>query len=550
MTESLADRPAAMPATLSGAFAERDGRMTAWAMMWTLVLITLGGVAVDSSNAYGYRNRLQNVADSAALAAAANLNDPEAGRAAALTLSRMNMPRAQHGDVIRSEDVIYGTRDENGAFVPLAEGSDESPTSVLVVAGRDGVRGAAIPTWMLRLSPLAPDNWTVNAAAFATVVTAGDDGEHDPETGAGSCPSANIISTGQLHTAANNTYEPGVCLHGHEEMKTSGNDYMPLGVKVTAPTLEQIAFGGTKPGSASEAEILGEKETETPLLDAMADGLFAAYWNALTAVGTLKMYAEPGADADAPAQNYFGPPLPSSVYMPAPNAWGRMNYHDNLDIPPAYLRNFKFEDGNIKEHDVWQWAGDMNFKGNVSLSKTILVVDGDVNLPNGKDIVMKDVFIIASGAINNAGNAQLGYQLDEFCQIGEYTVTLLAGDQVKLGGSGNSGQGANDALAAGEEVEGPIKGSFGVLVAAAGGFNPGGALHQSGGLYVEADENKTLLPGNMHLRTCDSQLASFLEAFPLDDLVEPDAEEEEEQNVANVGTVVLEDAVVPPAAAE
>ena len=51
------------------AFAQRDGRMTAWAMMWTWILVLMGGIAVDTSHVYGYHNRLQSAADASALAA-------------------------------------------------------------------------------------------------------------------------------------------------------------------------------------------------------------------------------------------------------------------------------------------------------------------------------------------------------------------------------------------------------------------------------------------------------------------------------------------------
>ncbi|MGG7567046.1 pilus assembly protein TadG-related protein [Rhodovulum sp. DZ06] len=499
-------RARTLAARTRDAFAEERGSTTVWAICWTIGFAMLGGVAMDSTNAYTYKTRLQAVADASALAAAMKIKDRAAARTAAIELAALNMPVEQHGQVIRPEDIVFGKYNGQGEFVALPDPSQAAEV-VQVMAGRDTMRGNPVPTWMFQFA--GQENWSVSAKSVAVALYGGGGWTGG---GGGDCPSANIISTGMLQTAANNTYEPGVCFHGHEEVKTAGNDYMPAGVYVTAPSVDLVTLGmPLKDGSASPDAIVQAMETETPMLDAMDDGLFSAYWSALSTVGSTKMYTIGGL---GPAQNYFGPPLPESVFMPAPNVAGRANYRNNLGIPAKALKNFKFEDGQIKPYDVWQWNGDMNFTGGVSLSQTALFVDGDVNFGGGADVVLKDVFIFATGEIKNAGNAQMGYTLSEFCDIGEYTVTLISGDRTTLGGNGNSGKKENEAGGASDE---PIKGAFGVMIVAGGGLNAGGALHQAGGLYIEARESKTNFAGNMHLRTCDKQLSSFLEPFILDD---------------------------------
>lgn len=495
-------------------FADTRGATTAWAVFWTVGFAMVGGVAMDSTNAYTYKTRLQAVADASALAAAMEIGakaktGPERAEnaaratAAAIALANENMPFDKHGQVIREQDVKFGKFLPDGSFQEMNPHSN-AVEAVQIVAGRDGVRGDTIPTWMIKLA--GQEDWSVSVSSSAIAVFGATSGWKGG--GEGECTSANITSTGHLQTAANNEYEPGVCFHGAESVKTAGNDLIPPGVYVSSPDTANIDLGlPLKEGSDLPENIVVQAETKTPMLDAMAAGLFSEFWNALTPVVSTKMYTIGGL---GPAQNYFGPQLPEFVFMDPPNVAGRANYRNNLNIPAAALRNFKFEDGDIKPHDVWQWVGDMNFKGNVSLNNVVLVVDGDVNFGGGSDVVMKDVFILATGEIKNAGNAQVGYQLSEFCDVGEYSVTLIAGDRITLGGNGNSGSTANESGGSSEE---PIKGVFGAMIIAGGGLN-------AGGLYIEADEAKTDFAGNMHLRTCTTQLTSFLDAFTLDDVEE------------------------------
>lgn len=473
-------------APLRDAFAQREGRMTAWAIMWTWTLVIVGGVAVDSSHVYGYHNRLQSVADASALAAAAKMHDPEAGKLAAVDLATRNMPTNQNGQVIRTSDVTYGRFDEHGAFV-AGYSEEEPPSAVRVVAGRDGVRGRAIPTWMLRLSLFAPDEFNINAASFATatIVYGGDDGgDLGP-----SCTAANIIGTGFIDTGGGNILSPGVCLHGDDGVRTGGNDLIPVGAHISAPDETTITINTLAPGSDTEDNIKYETPTVTPILSAMNEGLFEQYWDAIYYAG-IKLYGW------GDAKNYHGPALPKWLFR---EDTGRAFPVRTLPREDSNNYYYTFQEGQIMTNGIYLWKGDIQIAGNVDFSNVAIFATGSIRFGGGSDVTFNNVLLFAKGDIQGSGDTMWG-DPDAYCDGGEYNVVMLSEGTTQLGGWG-SGQ----------------KGLYGALVAAGGGFNPGGSMRNSGGLYVEVDQPWTSLGGNMDLSACGNQLNAFLEAFELDD---------------------------------
>jgi Flp pilus assembly protein TadG len=71
-------------------------------------LVGVGAIAVDANHLYTMQNRLRFTADSAALAAAAQLPDVSAAEAAAIDFAGRNMDPARHGSVVAASDVVAG----------------------------------------------------------------------------------------------------------------------------------------------------------------------------------------------------------------------------------------------------------------------------------------------------------------------------------------------------------------------------------------------------------------------------------------------------------
>ena len=476
-----------LAARLRSAFEDRRGGTTAWAVFWTIGLCMVGGVAVDTSNAYSYKIRLQSVADASAMVAAMNITDPTAARAAAVALAETNMPASKHGQVIRPEDVVFGKPAEDGSFVPLDD-NDPDVESVRVTAGRDGLRGSPVPTWMLKLASNEP--WTVNVQSTAwprfAVLAA-----EDPN-----CAAANIIAKGFISAGGSNQIGPHVCIQGETGVHFGGNDVIEPGAHVSAPDEGTITLGWMAPGSDSPENIIHEAETKTPILDAMGSGeLFEAYWNAIWASG-VKMYGF------GPHKNYFGPALPKWLFKDADGRAFPVRTSP-LSNPPTL--DFTFQPGQVMANGVYLWNGDVTFAGDVEFENAAFFVTGKITFGggwnNGNPLRFKNVFFFAKGGIQAAGNILWG-DTDAYCERGEYTVYMLSHQNVGLGGWGSPNEGIN-----------------GVFIAAANEYQPGGAMIAGGGgLYVEAGSTGTTsLGGQAKLRGCSDQLSAALEAFPLDD---------------------------------
>jgi Flp pilus assembly protein TadG len=79
--------------------------------IFAVLLIGFVALVVDGGHAWEMRARCQATADAAALAAAQKLPDQAAARTAALAIAGQNMNSADHGTVLASSDVEFGSWD-------------------------------------------------------------------------------------------------------------------------------------------------------------------------------------------------------------------------------------------------------------------------------------------------------------------------------------------------------------------------------------------------------------------------------------------------------
>ncbi len=123
-----------------------------------VVLVGVGGLAVDLSNAYATKSQMQNVLDAAALSGAKVLMETRSdtqARAAVLTTFNLDLP-----NVLQDSDVA-----------PLIEFSDQ--LDPFAAGGLDPkyvrvrVEGFTVPTWFARVLPGVGDTLNVRASAVA-----------------------------------------------------------------------------------------------------------------------------------------------------------------------------------------------------------------------------------------------------------------------------------------------------------------------------------------------------------------------------------------------
>jgi hypothetical protein len=120
-----------------------------------LALMAVAALAIDVSNFYVLKNRLQIAADSAALAAAFNLPDETQARNTATAYADLNLPSAHFGNVIEDADIEIGTWDSNTrTFDPAGNPAN----SVRVATSMTEGRGNSAPIFFAAVLGLeAPD---------------------------------------------------------------------------------------------------------------------------------------------------------------------------------------------------------------------------------------------------------------------------------------------------------------------------------------------------------------------------------------------------------
>ncbi len=132
--------------------AAEQGGVTIFGLFFTLVLLIIGGIAVDTAMLISERTKLQIAADAAAEAAMyyrQSVDEPEA-IAKAILVAQGTVPAANNPNAIRAEDIIFGVW-EGSKFTP----KPGSTSAVQVITGNSKSRGTGVATFLLRLSGVA-----------------------------------------------------------------------------------------------------------------------------------------------------------------------------------------------------------------------------------------------------------------------------------------------------------------------------------------------------------------------------------------------------------
>ena len=150
--------------TLNKFIASQSGWATPFALYFTLFLLILGGLAVDTSRAYHQRTILMAAADSAVLAAAQELPDAAAARAVGLQYIETFFPPGRYGTVATADDFVFGRWDpETG----ILDTEAEMPDAVALHArfsNADGY-GSLRPHFILSMFGIA--DWDLSARPVA-----------------------------------------------------------------------------------------------------------------------------------------------------------------------------------------------------------------------------------------------------------------------------------------------------------------------------------------------------------------------------------------------
>ena len=142
---------------------DRKGNIAIIVAAGMSTIVGSAAIGVDMNYLFTTRAKLSFTADSAALAAAAQLPDEAAAVAAAIDFASQNMDPSQHGNVVTANDVLIGYWDTNSRT--FAAGA--SPTNaVQVVARRSEVNNN--PAELLFGKAMGFDDVNISASATAT----------------------------------------------------------------------------------------------------------------------------------------------------------------------------------------------------------------------------------------------------------------------------------------------------------------------------------------------------------------------------------------------
>ena len=152
-----------------------SGAVTASNVIWMVIFIGLGGLAVDSAQAFRIRAMLRAGADAGAHGAAAamamntrNIHEPENHMdptEVALDIVARTLPGSKMEDILRREEVEFGTWvSATHKFIPNHPDMD----AVRVTLRRQENRLNPVPTFLLKI--LGRENWDVSASAVARIV--------------------------------------------------------------------------------------------------------------------------------------------------------------------------------------------------------------------------------------------------------------------------------------------------------------------------------------------------------------------------------------------
>lgn len=216
---------------LRTALRDEGGFATPLGLIWIILLLVIGGMAVDMTNAWRNRAMLQITADAAAHAAAQILPQPgkpvtKDDRAAmvaeAVRIARLNMPPSTYGEVVTASSVEIGSWDND---THIFDTESEFPDAVRVYAKRVRANGNEVATMLLRLGVL--ESWDVGARAMVQRFL--------PR-----CTRDGIISAQYAELTSGNEILAPFCLHGETGVGMSNSNSFELGTIVSMPDFADL----------------------------------------------------------------------------------------------------------------------------------------------------------------------------------------------------------------------------------------------------------------------------------------------------------------------
>ncbi len=218
---------------------DERGSYTIWSLIWFLMYVALGGIAVDMTDAFQKEHLLQAAADAAALGSVMSLGQPGQDPVpVAKHIAKMNMDQDIHGTVLTADDVEIGTWvfSQERFYIDT-----EEPNAVYVTTRRAEKNHNPVAMNLLRVVSLLgiPTWWNINTEAVAV-------------KGTSICHNQGLIAGGRLVMAAQDKFYNNICLHGTTEFVAAAQNTFDTGVSISTTCSDCIGPGG-RPLSNTES---------------------------------------------------------------------------------------------------------------------------------------------------------------------------------------------------------------------------------------------------------------------------------------------------------
>ncbi len=219
---------------------EESGAISLLNMYLVLTLAILGGIGIDMANLISARNHLQVASDVAAHAAIAsykNGDTPAEARQKALDLAKANMPTGLYGDVLRAEDIYFGTFYET---TEQFQTNDDWDDAAWVITSRLSENANPVSSLLLRL--IGFNDFDVKTEAIFI--------NGDPP-----CVGDGFYASGRVDMQSGNTFTDGFCIRSSSHVEfNNGNTFqsdpsLEFPVIVSMPTLNDLTIPNSGWGS-------------------------------------------------------------------------------------------------------------------------------------------------------------------------------------------------------------------------------------------------------------------------------------------------------------
>lgn len=253
-----------------------EGGITVLSLFMFILLLCVGGFALDVNNAVRARVQLQGATDAAAHAAITWRYRHDAGAATrkGIEIAEANMPGAIFGTVLAAVDVEFGTWDDAAhSFIP-----DTAATTAVRVTGRRSAAGAnGVTTFLLGIvgQPVLD--------IHTRSVWLRRDGWCPPEGGEGY--GEGFYALGRIEFQSGNDFGGGFCVHSQSWVELRQRNSFAPGTTVSMPDSADLVIpaSGLQQNDGLEAALKSQHVNLGQFFDELP-GLAAAYGDPMSAV--------------------------------------------------------------------------------------------------------------------------------------------------------------------------------------------------------------------------------------------------------------------------